>query len=207
MGRGARPWRAWVKAWHLIARNLPTAWPLAVFETRHLGYVTDTVLITERLNGPTLWATNFDALAPDVRDTLFRRAGRVLRLLERYGFSHFDAKASNWMVRDDEAAGPSPFLIDVDGVRRRRWVALGIRRLLRSLQDRRQYTPEDSLSLCRGYAPYARLGWEEAEEEQDSADEGETDNAPDDVTDVGATPASPARGGEDVRSSGGDGQL
>ena len=63
---------------------------------------------------------------------LFRRVGRILRQIERFGFSHFDAKASNWIVRDDDRLGPSPVLIDVDGVRQRQWTALGIRRLLRA---------------------------------------------------------------------------
>ena len=157
VGRGARPRRAWAKSWHLIVRNLPTAWPLAVFERRQLGYVTDTVFITERVPGPTLWQANLDAMGEEERDMLFRRTGRILRLIERYGFSHFDAKASNWIVREDDATGPAPVLIDADGVRKRRWVALGIERLLRSLREKPQYTPEDSLALCRGYAPYARL--------------------------------------------------
>ena len=103
---------------------------------------------------------------------LFRRTGRILRLLEQYGFSHFDAKASNWIVRADEKLGPGPILIDVDGVRQRRWRGLGILRLLRSLADRRQYEREDSLALCRGYAPYAMLDLE-SETVKDAA----TDNA------------------------------
>ncbi len=48
-------------------------------------------------------------------------------------------------------------LIDVDGVRRRQWIALGIRRLLRSMREKVQYTPEDSLALCLGYAPFTRV--------------------------------------------------
>jgi hypothetical protein len=67
-------------------------------------------------------------------------------------------------VRDDPVLGPSPVLIDVDGVRQRRWIALGIRRLLRSLRDHRQYTPADSLALCQGYAPYSRVAMEIEEE-------------------------------------------
>jgi hypothetical protein len=48
-------------------------------------------------------------------------------------------------------------LIDVDGVRRRRWIALGIQRLLRSMKEHPHYTPADSLALCRGYAPHAKF--------------------------------------------------
>ncbi|MDB5297346.1 MAG: hypothetical protein JWO31_3329, partial [Phycisphaerales bacterium] len=116
---------------------------------------------------------DLDALTAASRDRLFRRTGRLLRLLERYGFAHFDAKASNWIVRPDEVTSPGPVLIDVDGLRRRHWPALGIQRLLRSLLGRRQYGPADSRALCEGYAPRARL---EAAglEESGGGGEGET---------------------------------
>lgn len=169
IGRGARPRRAWYKAWNLVFRNLPTAWPLAVLERRRLGYVVDSVLVTERVPGPTLWAVKLDAFADAAREMLFRRTGRILRQIERHGFSHFDAKASNWIVRADEKVGPSPVMIDVDGIRRRRWIALGIQRLLRSLVDRKQYNKEDSRNLCLGYAPRTRL--EDPQPEPVSADE------------------------------------
>ena len=168
IGRGARARRAWRKAWHLVIRDLPTAWPVAFFERKQLGYVVDTFIVFEKVPGPTLWKVDLDALTTRSRDMLFRRVGRILRLLERYGFAHFDAKASNWIVRPDEVTGPAPVLIDVDGVRRRRWAGLGVRRLLRSLLDRRQYAPADSLALCKGYAPFARLEAEAA----DGAEEG-----------------------------------
>jgi tRNA A-37 threonylcarbamoyl transferase component Bud32 len=126
--------------------------------------VVDAVLVSERVPGPTLWQADLDAMTVEERDNLFRRVGRILRRIDGYGLSHFDAKASNWIVREDSELGPGPVMIDPDGVRRRRWVALGIRRLLRSLREKRQYTPEDSYSLCRGYAPYARLDEEPPED-------------------------------------------
>ena len=52
-------------------------------------------------------------------------------------------------------------LIDIDGIRQRRWVALGIRRLLKSMHKHPQYTPADSLALCQGYAPFTRVTQEE----------------------------------------------
>jgi len=155
IGRGPRSRRAWRKAWKLVVRNLPTAWPLLMLEKRKLGYVVDNLIIFECVPGKTLAATDLESIPPIQRDMLFRRIGRILRKIEQFGFSHFDAKSSNWVVRDDERLGPSPVLIDVDGVRQRRWVALGIQRLLRSLQSHRQYTVADSLALCQGYAPYA----------------------------------------------------
>ena len=161
--RRSRSWRGWAKGWHLIARNLPTAWPLLVMERRHLGYITDHISIFERVPGTTLGRVNLDALPPRQRDMLFRRVGRILRIIDQTGLSHFDAKAPNWLIRDDPELGPTPVLIDTDAVRFRRWIALGIERLLRSMKEHPQYTPEDSLSLCLGYAPYSPVRREEQE--------------------------------------------
>ena len=41
IGRGSRAWRAWHKAWTLVARDIPTAWPLMVMQKRIFGYITD----------------------------------------------------------------------------------------------------------------------------------------------------------------------
>jgi len=153
--RRSRSWRGWMKGWNLIARNLPTAWPLLVMERRRFGYVTDHISIFERVPGPTLWRTNLDDLSWEQRDMLFRRIGHILRTIDETGLSHFDAKAPNWIVLEDEKLGPYPVLIDTDAVRFRRWAALGIERLLRSMKGHAQYTPDDSLSLCLGYAPYS----------------------------------------------------
>jgi tRNA A-37 threonylcarbamoyl transferase component Bud32 len=157
IGRGARARRAWTKAWNLIVRNIPTAWPLLLMERRELGYVVDTVLICERVPGKDMAVAQLDAMTAPHRDNLFRRTGRILRKIETSGFSHFDAKASNWIVYDDPKTGPQPILVDVDGIRRRQWTALGIQRLLRSMKEHPEYTPADSLALCQGYAPHAKF--------------------------------------------------
>ena len=173
IGRGSRARRAWFKSWRMILRNFPTAWPLLLLEKRSFGYVTDSLIIFERVPGPTLTRVDLDALETDRRDMLLRRAGRILRELERQGFAHFDAKPSNWIVREDDKLGPMPILIDVDGIRRRRWIMLGIRRLLKGMQENKHYAPDDSYSLCKGYAPAAPLYREG--EEQTSLPENETD--------------------------------
>ena len=157
IGRGSRAWRAWRKAWTLIIRDLPTAWPLLVLQKRAFGYITDAVIVLERVPGDSLAHVDLDALPPSQREQLFRRAGSILRKIEEFGMSHFDAKSNNWIVRDDPKVGPGPILVDVDGVRLRRWRALGIRRLLRSMLAHPQYTPQDSLALCQGYAPFSPM--------------------------------------------------
>ena len=85
----------------------------------------------------------------------------IVRKIDDVGFSHFDSKSSNWIVMPDEKRGPTPVLVDVDGVRFYPWSTFGVRRLLRSMRDHRQYTPADSLALCQGYAPFTRMELEE----------------------------------------------
>jgi tRNA A-37 threonylcarbamoyl transferase component Bud32 len=155
IGRGSRAWRAWHKAWTLVVRDFPTAWPLLVMQKRQFGYITDSVIVFERVPGATLAHVDLDKFKPHDREMLLRRTGRILRQIDDLGLSHFDAKASNWIVLEDEKLGPRPVLVDVDGIRFRRWQALGIERLLRAMRDHPQYTPADSLELCQGYAPFS----------------------------------------------------
>jgi hypothetical protein len=160
IARPGKARRSWGKAWKLIIRGFPAEWPLLLMERRTLGHTSDSVLVVARVAGPTLASIDLDALCPGRREDLFRRLGRTLRRLEIEGFCHFDSKASNWIVADDPARGPVPVMIDVDGVRHYRWDGFGIRRLLRSMKDHAQYTPADSLHLCQGYAPFARMAVE-----------------------------------------------
>ena len=162
VGRGSRSRRAWKKAWSLVARGIPTAWPLLLAERRVCGYVVDQFLLFEKIEGPTLATVDLDALTAEQRTDLFRRAGRSLAAIEESRFTHFDAKGSNWIVQADKNLGPVPLLVDVDGVRFYPWDTEGVRRLLRSMKEHPQYTPEDSRQLCLGYAPFARLRAEEA---------------------------------------------
>ncbi len=154
--RGTRARRAWFKAWKIIVRNLPTAWPLLYVEKRRFGYLTDGFIIFERVPGPMLVWAKLDEILPAHRENLFRRAGKILRRIDQLGFGHFDAKASNWIVMPDEKLGPWPVMIDIDGIRERRWLTLGIRRLLKSMQENKQYSVADSLALCQGYAPLGK---------------------------------------------------
>jgi tRNA A-37 threonylcarbamoyl transferase component Bud32 len=155
--RGGRARRAWFKAWSLVARDVPTAWPLALIERRRFGYVTDAMIVFERVSGTLLAELDFAGLDESSRRTLFHRLGRTLRLLERQGLSQYDSKMSNWIVVDDEKLGPVPVMIDVDGIRKIVPPLWPIDRLLRSLREHKQYTPEDSRWVCVGYAPHGKF--------------------------------------------------
>lgn len=170
IGRGSRARRAWFTSWEMIARNIPVAWPMLLMEKRTLGYVTDALIVFERVPGKTLFHADLDAMAPRDRDTIFRRTGRTLRTIERHGFAHLDAKSTNFIVLDngdnDDKAGPTPVMVDMDGIRRRpRAVGAGIERLLRAMRRHPQYTPADSLALCQGYAPFAPVRQEPSSDE------------------------------------------
>ena len=156
IGRGSRARRAWGKSWGLIHRDLPTAWPLLLMEKRFMGYVTDAVILYQRVPGEPLSQVNLDELSPEARISLFHRIGRLLRLLEQSGLYHWDAKSSNWMVVPDAVAGAYPVMVDVDGIRSNWGIGEGMRRLLLAMKEHPQYTPEDSYHLCKGYAPFAR---------------------------------------------------
>jgi tRNA A-37 threonylcarbamoyl transferase component Bud32 len=183
IGRGDRAFRAWRKSWSLVARDIPTAWPLLLMQRRVMGYTRDAMIVFERVNGTLLSDLRLDEIEDRNRRMLFRRLGRTLRSLENQGLMQYDAKMSNWMIQGDEKLGPAPVMIDVDGVhdiwwRPRMW---SIERLLRSMRDHPQYTPEDSKELCLGYAPRAKLVREDP---------------------AGSTPASPSSGGTELGDSG-----
>ncbi len=152
IGPRVRARREWRKSWEAIVRNLPAAWPLIYMERRVLGYSLDAIVVYEKVTGPILAGVDLDAMTRPQRDQLFTRIGRLLRRIESFNFGHYDAKASNWIVRFDEQTGPQPILIDIDGIRFYPWKQFGIRRLLRSLKERPAFNEADSLSLRQGYA-------------------------------------------------------
>lgn len=164
IGRPSRAKRQWRKTWSLIARNLPTEWPLLLIEKRKLGLVVDALLVFERVPGRTLDQVDLDAMSPEDRRTMFFRTGRILRIIERTGLTHTDAKSTNWIIQPDEQAGPTPVLIDAYGIRPLTFFTtlMGLHRLLRAMRQHPQYTPTDSLDLCRGFTPWSRISREQS---------------------------------------------
>jgi Lipopolysaccharide kinase (Kdo/WaaP) family len=160
--RPSRARRTWIKCWKMLLRDISVEWPMLLMEKRRLGYVTDAIVVFERVAGPVLARMQLDSLDPSRRDQMFRRIGRTLRRIEELGFTHFDAKSTNWIIFDDPVTGPTPVMLDLDGVRHYRWKSAGILRLLRAMKQHPQYTPTDSLALCQGYAPRAAVIRKEA---------------------------------------------
>jgi hypothetical protein len=170
VGPFTRVRRMWLKAWKLSVRDIPTEWPLLMMEKRTLGYMTDGLIVFEHVPGSTLADSDLDSMPTNARQMLFHRIGRILRLIDQHGFAYFDSKAQNWIVQADEKLGPTPVIIDVDGIRHYPSPGSGIRRLLRSMREHAQYTPADSYAICKGYLPYGRLDIEDADEHEREED-------------------------------------
>jgi tRNA A-37 threonylcarbamoyl transferase component Bud32 len=154
IGRGSRPRRAWKKSWQLVIRNIPTAWPMLMMEKRKFGYVTDAMVIFERIEGPTLSSPKVRTHGPDAYHTLLFRVGRLLRRLEDAGLYLYDSKAENWIIKEDPKLGLIPIIIDVDGVRSIHQGG-GIARLQRSLRQLPTFTQSDERVVFAGYSPGA----------------------------------------------------
>ena len=153
---GSRAKQAWEKAWGLAVRGIPTAWPLLLMEKRRRGYVTDSLVVMEKVEGPVL--AKVDAAAdPQAYRVLLGRCGKLLREIERSGLFLYDAKAYNWIVMSDPQFGPTPVLIDADSMRRMRVSIGGLNRLLRSLREDTgtELSAENAIALMRGYRPFA----------------------------------------------------
>jgi hypothetical protein len=151
IGRGSRPRRAWKKAWQLVVRNIPTAWPMLMMEKRQFGYVTDGIIVFERIEGETLASPKLRNHGPDAYHMLLFRAGRLLRRLEEAGLYLYDSKADNWIVREDEKLGLVPMIVDVDGIRSI-YQGGGIARLQRSLRELPAFVAGDEVVVSHGYS-------------------------------------------------------
>lgn len=155
--RGSRARRIWIKSFKALSRDLPVEMPLLLMEQRTAGYVRDAVVVLGFIPGPTLATVNLDALPIEMRDNLMRRTGAILRRVDSLGFTHTDAKSTNWIAYEDPVLGPTPVMIDADALRHYRWSLLGLHRLLKAMRQHPQYTPADSKALCQGYAPASPL--------------------------------------------------
>lgn len=153
--------RAWRKAWGLVYRDIPTLWPMAIVRRKVLGITVESLLIVERTAGQLLSEMDLDALANEDRERLFAHLGGTLRRLDQSGLYHARAGADQWWVMTQTAGGPTPMLADLNGIKRNSGWGWSLQALLRSMKEIEQYTPEDSLALCRGYAPFARMRQEE----------------------------------------------
>ncbi len=166
--RASRAKRLFDKTRWLMIRRIDVEYPLIVMERRVMGYAVESVAVFEKVPGQTLDQVDLDTMDASEREDFFRACGRVLRKIEDTGLTHTDAKSSNWIVfRPSPLPSPvstpereiRPVLVDAYGVRPlNAFLQLfGIQRLLRAMKNHPQYTPTDSLHICRGFSPRAML--------------------------------------------------
>ncbi len=147
--------RAWKRAWQLQVEYIGTAWPLLLMEKRVMGRLTDAIMVFERVDGhPPDWPGWSHDIGRYHR--VLTRCGRMLRRMEQTGLFLPDAKASDWVVRNDEKLGLVPILVGIEGIRPAR-PREGVLRLMLSFCQTRgtEFTEADALALVQGYAPWA----------------------------------------------------
>jgi tRNA A-37 threonylcarbamoyl transferase component Bud32 len=119
--RGRAP-EAWYRGHALLARGIPTARPLVVYEPRrnpgHHGFlVTEWLTDAEDLH---LYAWDLAKRPAAERRRRIREvaeaAGKIIGRLHDQGFTHRDLKGNNLLVREMDG-GVEMFLIDLDGLR------------------------------------------------------------------------------------------
>jgi len=74
IGRGGRARRAWAKAWCLVIRNLPVAWPVLLMEKRRFGYVTEPLWSSSDCPVP-LWRSSISIPWQPARAICYSDAG------------------------------------------------------------------------------------------------------------------------------------
>ncbi|MBN1437276.1 MAG: lipopolysaccharide heptosyltransferase II [Sedimentisphaerales bacterium] len=113
--------RQWRRAHGLIARRIPTAWPLAALEHRPHGILTESYFICEVIpNCQNLKLMNMQS-EPAIADRKTRRQaaqalGRLIAQLQQQRIRHRDCKASNILLQKQSNGSYRPYLVDLDGV-------------------------------------------------------------------------------------------
>lgn len=175
--RGRAP-EAWYRGHALLARDIPTARPLAVYGPRSSDFRRDEYLLTEWLTGALdlhLYGWDLARRDADVRRRSARRSaealGRLVGRLHDQGFSHRDLKGNNILLRDVAQFGggdkAEAFLIDLDGLRRQKTVSFGtccknLTRLALSVELHPWVSQTDRLRFLRSYLkrmPENRRTW------------------------------------------------
>jgi tRNA A-37 threonylcarbamoyl transferase component Bud32 len=162
----SREMRSWKLGNALLHRQVATARPLAVCETRRWGLLRDSLLVTEFVEHAqdldTLLVLRLREMPSDqqrrLKARIIRSLARLVRTMDDAGLAHRDLKASNILVQLDpqERDRPRLLLVDLDGLSRRRlWRPnsrlRALARLNASLEHCRRLTRTDRVRFLRDY--------------------------------------------------------
>ncbi|OPX24943.1 MAG: hypothetical protein B1H04_01105 [Planctomycetales bacterium 4484_123] len=170
--RPSRSMRAFGYGHALLARHIYNALPLAAMERRWAGFLLDSFLITEAVDGAMhlnrflsryLGRAEAGEVLPAAQQRHLAREvlwqlGRLVRRLHEEGFAHRDLKASNLLVRWSGQVNRPPqiIMVDLDGLRRVRRVTArqqfrGLMRLNVSLLECPAVNHAGRLRMLLGY--------------------------------------------------------
>lgn len=108
----SRARRGWLHAHHFGMRNIPTPKPLAYIEQRNGPLIWKSYLVTQYIEGPSLYQFLRDEnLATEQRDNGIRQVKKLLDQLEKYHITHGDLKHTNILMTTN-----GPMLMDLDSV-------------------------------------------------------------------------------------------
>jgi tRNA A-37 threonylcarbamoyl transferase component Bud32 len=146
--RRSKAKRAALNALELTAAGIPTAAPLAWGVRRGWELRARSVLVMEDLAG----AVDLGRWKGD-RLPVIGRIGRLIGNLHRAGFRHRDLKPTNLLITPDG----SPYLIDLDGLRRpgavpRAGAVADVVKLARRMVELSTLSPKEAALFVAGYA-------------------------------------------------------
>lgn len=172
--RGPREWRNFFRGLALLRAGILTARPIAFVECRK--GVQQAWLVTEYVSGLAdleRVASDFLPRLPADRRTatrmlIIQEVVQLFRKLDESGFHHRDLKASNILVRsvDGSDGPPQVFLVDLDGLSRRRLFRRAawrqrIVRLTASLEGHPGVTRTDRWRFIRAVVGKCRMAKQE----------------------------------------------
>ncbi len=108
--------RSWILGHAFLDCLLPTAQPLAVFETRKWGLAGAGYLVTELIENAIDLRQAIKA--PSSRVRRIEMVARLVRELHERGWSHRDLKAANILLAPEDAGNERAWFIDLVGARR-----------------------------------------------------------------------------------------
>ncbi len=176
--RMSRPLKAFCSGHELLTRRIATALPLAAIERRTGPFLSESILITETVDAPQLNQFLNPNIGPkmdaklancsheelqEIAQYTLGRLGQTVRLLHDNRFAHRDLKSVNILVPWQANGRPEILLIDLDGLRRVRYITTkrrfqGLMRLSVSLLESPAVTLPGRLRMLLSYLRRPGMG-------------------------------------------------